>query len=225
MSTMENRNTTLQNDLTESTNKVRTLTVQLDESTEELQRARSDLWERESEIKRMDEDIKALLRDLDARTRTFERKEAESLDIIRELRRQFMAVQDELDATLESKDDLQRRLSECELEIERLKQRMRSDQRFKKFVDIKREVNTLKDQNEMLSLKVMEHENHVRMPVMRKSGKIVTKRSRVMSAGAIMTSSLASMSGARLRRPKSSNVRTLVSMQPDSEGDESQTCF
>ena len=197
---------------------MRTLTVQLDESTEELNKVRKLLWTKESQIQELDNEMKSLLHDMDCRKRKFEEKEAQSLDIIRELRGQIMALKQSLEESNTSNSHLTQQIQIYLIEIEKLNQRLHSDKRFKQFVDIKRQVNTLKDKNEILSLKVLEHENTVAMPVMKKSGKVTTKRSRVMSAGT------RPMSQCRLQRPKSSNVRTLVSMYNghDSEEEEAE---
>ena len=225
LSQWEFKTQTLQKDLTESNAKVRTLTVQLDESTEELQKVRTQLWDKDSQIQEMDREITNLIGTIETKTRTFERKEAESMDIIRELRTKINGLKDTLEESQKSNKDLNDKVICYLTEIERLKQKLLSDKRFKQFVDIKRENNSLKGQNEKLSLKVLETENQPRIPMLKKSGKVTVKRSRVMSAGTGLTSF--SSSEGMLRRPKSSNVRTLVSMYPDSgsEEDEGQTSF
>ena len=219
MSMMEAQFGTLERNLKEATTKVRTLTVQLDESTEDLNRVRKQLWEKEAQIQEMDEEIANLLGTLETKTRTFEKKEAESMDIIRELRKKINSLKDLLNEAQTSNKDLNDQIANHLREIERLKQKMMSDQRFKQFVDIKRENNSLKGENEKLSLKVLETENQNKIPMMKKSGKVTVKRSRVMSAGARNVFFTPAGEG-KLRRPKSSNVRTLVAMYPDSNSDD-----
>ena len=229
---MESQFNTLQRDLKEATTKVRTLTVQLDENSEELVRIRKQLWEKEAQIQEMDDEIASLIGTLESKTRTFQAKEAESMDVIRELRKKINGLKDMLEDSQSSNKNLHEQIEVHLQEIERLKQKMMCDKRFKQFVDIKRENNTLKGENEKLSLKVLETE---KIPMMKKSGKVTVKRSRVMSAGPrtafsqLSSASKGSFSAAfpgegKLRRPKSSNIRTLVTAYPDSDSeDDGQT--
>ena len=170
-------------------------------------------------MQEMEKEISSLIGTIQTKTRHFEAKEAESLDMIRELRRKINGLKEMLEDSNASNKDLTEQITAYVKEIERLKAKLLSDKRFKQFVDIKRENTSLKGENEKLSLLVKDTDFQPKIPMMKKSGKVTVKRSRVMSAGPLVSHVASSSGEGKLRRPKSSNVRTLVSMYADNSED------
>lgn len=79
-----------------------------------------------------------------------------------------------------------------------LKKKLASDTRFRQFVEIKRECNTLKDISGNIAQKLQDYENKRPLPAVKNSGKI-SKKSKAFGPGARPKTSL-------LSRPKSPKV-------------------
>ena len=141
-----------------------------------------DSLKKTKKIENLKEERKSIIKVLAERTKMFYDKETETENIIAALREHISALTNQLETHEKYIQDLESKIKELNLQIEKLKHRMRDDRRFKMFVDIKREVNDLKEQNEELQYRV-EKEVTQSMPMMTLSGKMTSPKIRALSGG------------------------------------------
>ena len=193
---LRRENLELKEELTESEDLVKKLKTLNDELVEEKQKAVEGLSEKDKEIENLKEEMKSIIKTLAERTKMFYEKETETENIITALREHISALTNQLETHENYIQNLESKIKELNLQIERLKHKLKDDRRFKMFVDIKREVNDLKEQNEELQYRV-EKEVTLSMPMMTSSGKMTSPKIRSLSGGTCRSNSSS--------RPKSSS--------------------
>ena len=152
-----------------------------DELAAEKAKAVEDLTVKEKEVEEIKAEMKSLIQELTDRTKMFQEKETETENIIATLRKYIQTLTNNLESSGSYIKELEAKINELMLEIEILKQRLQSNRRFKMFVDIKREVNDLKEQNEELQHRV-EKEMTLSIPMMTSTGRMTSPRIRALSA-------------------------------------------
>lgn len=201
IASLTSSNATMSTKLEKSGAKVKKLVIQIDESKLELAKAQKIARERDAAATKLENDLKQLIQELAEKTKQFNDKELANDKLVKQLR----ALIDDLELKVTRGQDengrLQRTIQMLRDEIEMLKRKLSSDTRFRQFVDVKREYNTLKDVSGTLAQKVQIYENDIPLPVVKKSGRTATKKSNVSGCGTRPRSSI-------LNRPKS--VRNII---------------
>ena len=171
---LENKNKIIQKELDGVKLELHTTKSQMEEAVESMRAMRQKMWDNDREMEKIRSEMSNLVREMTDKTNMFEEKEFELEHVILTLRDEMTTLKDHLSASQQSNADLRALVAELEAEIDRLKQKLASDKRFKQFVAIKREVNDLKDMNETLFHRVCEKPDHI--PVMKRSGKVAVNK-------------------------------------------------
>ena len=101
-------------------------------------------------------------------------------------------------------------IESLKLEIRKLTQRLSNDTRFKQYIDIRREADKLRENNETLLSKVVEYETaSPSVSVIRRSGRVTSARGRMRGSPETLTASLSQRpKSSRQLRPMTCNSRT-----------------
>ena len=209
---LNSRSESLDAELQQSQSQSRMLRVQLDESKEDLGKVRGLLNEKDAHMEQLKNQLGDILKQMQQKDLQSEKRELELKDILQEMKRRLAELTAQLEGTRGANLQLRQQVEDQEKEIERLRAKLSSDSRFKKFVNIKREVNDLREQNQSLYQRVTDHEkcsHHI--PVMKRSGRVTSAGSNVVPPTATLVQQIApTPSATGLKRPKS--CRTLRSL-------------
>lgn len=178
------QNKQLKADLEEATNTIRTLKVQLDEANEERRDIKTVLSKKDAEMEEIKKQMRDILDELQEKTKCFEVKELENQSLVGELKQRIGMLMNKVKDGERLRHDLVVQINNYLAEIERLKARLRSDNRFQQYVSIKREVTDLREKNVTLLQKVHIEEEQ-QLPVITSRGDITTLGARITSGNAI----------------------------------------
>ena len=177
-------------ELEDAGSSIRVLRFQLAESNETRSNVQRQLDSRAGQMERFEDEITSLIRELEIK----ENKDGLSQRLVSELRRQIVGMKTRLEDSEKYQSDLQEQINAYMREIERLQYKLGHDKRFQKFVEIKRECNDLKTQNETLLHRV--HLVHAHsIPLLNAEGRVTSPTGRPATA-------------LRMRRAKSATAFT-----------------
>ena len=208
IATLTSSNTDLNQKLDKSTTRIQKLVIQIDQSKLELEKALNQLRDKDSVINKMQTELTQLIQELAEKTKQFQMKEIEFDQLVTELRALIESLQLSVTNSNKENERLRKTVMLLRDEIEMLKKKLASDTRFRQFVDVKREYNTLKDVSGTLAQKVQIYESEIPLPVVKKSGRTATKKSAVSGAGTRPRTAI-------LNRPKSS--RNVIRRPPTAD--------
>ena len=208
ITTLTSSNTDLNQKLDKSTTRIQKLVIQIDQSKLELEKALNQLRDKDSVINKMQTELTQLIQELAEKTKQFQLKEIEFDQLVIELRALIETLQLSVTNSNKENERLRKTVMLLRDEIEMLKKKLASDTRFRQFVDVKREYNTLKDVSGTLAQKVQIYESEIPLPVVKKSGRTATKKSAVSGAGTRPRTAI-------LNRPKSS--RNVIRRPPTAD--------
>ena len=158
-------------DLIEAKQSVRSLKVQVDQYMEDVQILKDDMNKKDAKIKELHESLQSLMEELKIKTKLFEEKEIQLEELINVLRTEIGKLNDRVLQSDARSDDLQRRLAAAMREIEILRKKLANSGRFRKYVEVKREVLDLRDKNDALVHRFSEELKPI-LPVMKTDGRV-----------------------------------------------------
>ena len=158
-------------DLIEAKQSVRSLKVQVDQYMEDVQILKDDMNKKDAKIEELHESLQSLMEELKIKTKLFEEKEIQLEELINVLRTEIGKLNDRVLQSDARSDDLQRRLAAAMREIEILRKKLANSGRFRKYVEVKREVLDLRDKNDALVYRFSEELKPV-LPVMKTDGRV-----------------------------------------------------
>ena len=161
---------------------VRVMKVQVKECKDKVNKLEKKLHVVETEKREVEHHARDLESQLAALVVEMQAKATEHEDLIAELKNIIKDLEERLGDSKNRNRMLESSITGYLAEIDKLKAQFSSDKRFFQFVTVKREVDVLKDQNVELKTKLIDQETLIPVPVMKKSGKISLKGSRVKSA-------------------------------------------
>ncbi len=185
--------------------------MQLSESREDAEKSKEDLHAQEALARQLTKQVLDLREEMAQKEAEWQLREASQQVRINELLSELRELREKL--ALEESDNAQLReeISRLLELVDDLKRKLSGDRRFRHFVDIKREVNDLKEQNESLLLRCVE--NSPPIPVMKQSGAVRSSNAVRTPAAAVMEAALTQnkhpASAYDSRRPKSAAGRLL----------------
>ena len=118
-------------------------------------------------------------------------KDAECARMANTLRAEIDELQCSLRHSQSHSSELEEEIESLKREIRKLTQRLTNDDRFKQYVEMRREAETLREHNENLFSKVVEYEiDAPPVAVIRRSGRVTSARGRLRGTPDMLTASL-----------------------------------
>lgn len=169
----------------------------------EMKEVRMQLGKNDADIRSLRQEMDEARLALAESQRLCAEKDAECSRMVNTLRAEIDELQCALRHSQSHSSDLEEKIESLNREIRKLTQRLNEDDRFKKYIEIRREAETLREHNDNLFSKVVEYEiDAPPVSVIRRSGRVTSARGRLRGTPDMLTASL-SQRPTSSRPPKS----------------------
>ena len=157
----------------------------------EMKDMHAQLGKKDAEMRHLRQEMDETRQALAESQRLCVEKDAEFARMANTLRAEIDELQCALRHSQSHSSDLEKEIESLKREIRKLTQQITNDTRFKQYVDIRREAETLREHNENLLSKVVEYEIAAPpMSVIRRSGRVTSARGRLRGTPDMLTASL-----------------------------------